>query len=262
MIIQPFTVCFWTTPSLCSGAVDVMNKFPYFHGPTKAHQQTWHETSGAYVMGMDSFSQTFSYKLWFKALDRKTLRNVALASTCLLNGVHVGTLRSRSALFVNLFISPEKSTSPSIRAKGFHSRRLHTKVPLHHMRSRKSFSIKRYNPMLPERRWRRKFRQPQIAISVCGSLRNYSTKIGFSSLFRTQPFARPQMTRILGSSYTRHQLSGPPKVVWRQTQLLITPSKASSSEKLMERKNCCKCVEDFFTLPRRPPTTGSCSRPS
>lgn len=146
-------------------------------------------------------------------------------------------------------------------SKGLHSRRLHTKVRLHHMRSRKSFSIKRYNPMPPEWRWRRKFRQPQIVCGgVCGTIRPLSVPRLF--LLRSVRSSAPQLTRISRLSYTRHQLSGPPKVVWRQTQLLITPSKASSSEKLMERKNCCKCVEDFFTLHRRPPTTGNCSRPS
>lgn len=70
----------------------------------------------------------------------------------------------------------------------------------------------------------------------------------------------PQLTRISRLSHAPRQLSRKLLEGKHTTfNYAIKSFLERSSEKLMERKNCCKCVEDFFTLRRRPPTTGNWS---
>lgn len=107
-------------------------------------------------------------------------------------------------------------------------------------------------------KWRRNFRQPQIA--VCGSLRNYSTVIGSSFSFAAL-CSSPIDSNFVWLSHGSANLAAPLRKSLDSKHTTFNYAIKSflelSSEKLMERKNCCKCVEDFFTSRRRPPTTGN-----
>lgn len=112
--------------------------------------------------------------------------------------------------------------------------------------------------MLPERNGEENFDNRKL---LCvGVLRNYSTVIGFSSsdAISSSPIDSNLVDCLTPSAAAPRKL---PEGKHTTFNYAIKSFLERSSEKLMERKNCCKCVEDFFTLRRRPPTTGNWSLP-
>lgn len=112
--------------------------------------------------------------------------------------------------------------------------------------------------MLPERNGEENFDNRKL---LCvGVLRNYSTVIGFScsDAISSSPIDSNLVDCLTPSAAAPRKL---PEGKHTTFNYAIKSFLERSSEKLMERKNCCKCVEDFFTLRRRPHTTGNWSLP-